>query len=315
MIMTYMWVLYINPKHPLPFIGLVSVANGTGKTKFLQFIKAIYKANAIFIDADDISDTWNDHYIDKLCILIDEKIDGKNRKADLQKYKKLITGGTQSRKARFQSAVDVEFYGKFSLCSNDDQTMMALEEENTRFWIIDVPKLEETDVDILEKAILEIPAFLYHLEHEYKPLERQGRLWFNSDDIQTERSKVIRENSRSDLAKEVIERLKDYFTEHISLNEITFSANHLIDSFSLKNISVNYLGRVLKSEFGKKDKDKEIYNPFLDYVITPKRCRCYTFTRYEIMGVEKDEKADQPLPKIGGDREYYDPDWVDGEFD
>ena len=59
MILTYFWVLYMKPKHPLPFIGLVSAEKGTGKTKFLQFLKAIFQANAKFIDAEDISANFN----------------------------------------------------------------------------------------------------------------------------------------------------------------------------------------------------------------------------------------------------------------
>ena len=117
MILTYMWVLYMQPQHPLPFIGLVSAEKGTGKTKFQQFLKAIYKGNAKVIDAEDIADKFNDYFMDKLCILIDEKIDGKNKKTDLQKLKKLITGGTQTRKAKYQSSIDIEFYAKFIMCS------------------------------------------------------------------------------------------------------------------------------------------------------------------------------------------------------
>lgn len=290
MVMTYLWVLYMKPKHPLPFIGLVSVGKGTGKTKFLQFLKAIFKANAKFIDAEDITDKFNDHYIDKLCILIDEKLDGKNRKSDLQKYKKLVTGGTQTRNTKYQSSVDVDFYGKFIMCSNDDQTMIALERENTRFWIIDVPKLEVTDIDILTKVTEEISAFLYHLQHEYEPLERQGRLWFSSDDIQTERGKVLQENSRSEVGKEILERLSNYFIENEDKAKIQFSAEHFLAAFPMHNVKINYFSRVVKSEFDKTTDITETRNPFFnDNNLI--RCRCFTFEREEILKKERGDAA------------------------
>jgi len=313
MILTYLWVLYMQPKHPLPFIGLVSTGKGTGKTKFLQFLKAIFQANAKFIDAEDISANFNSSYIDKLCILIDEKIDGKHRKADLQKYKKLVTGGTQTRKEKYQTDVDVEFYGKFIMCSNDSQTMIALEEENTRFWIIEVNRLTNVDLDILNKVSVEIPAFLHHLQHEYVPSNREGRLWLSTESIQTERGKVLQENSKSSLAKEIIERLKDYFTQNETYKEIAFSATHFSDAFSMKNVSVEYIGRVLNSEFDKEQKTKEIRNPFLDYDCKISRSRSYTFSKEEIMGVQKENIEERE--QINGSNEYYDPNWIEGEFD
>jgi len=306
MILTYLWVLYMKPKHPLPFIGLVSMANGTGKTKFLQFLKAIFQANAKFIDAEDISADFNSSYIDKLCILIDEKIDGKHRKSDLQKYKKLVTGGTQTRKEKYQSSVDVEFYGKFTMCSNDIETMMAMEQENTRFWIVDVEKLEETDVDILIKVTAEIPAFLYHLQHEHVPLERAGRLWFSAESIQTERGKILQENSRSTVAKEVTERLIDYFIENENVNKIEFSSRHFLDAYQLNQVSSNYFSRVLKTEFNKVTKEKAIRNPFFND-FSEKRCRCFTFLREEI--INKEDSASS------GATEFYDDTSIDGEFD
>ena len=35
----------------------------------------------------------------------------------------------------------------------------------------------------MNKIAKEIPAFLHYLQHEYKPLEKQSRLWLNIEDI------------------------------------------------------------------------------------------------------------------------------------
>lgn len=302
MILTFFWVLYLKPMHPLPFLALVSDIKGTGKTKFLQLLKAIFSENAKFIDPEVISGNFNSAYIDKLCILIDEKIDGKHRKQDLQKLKKLITGGTQNRKAKYQHDVDVDCYNKFCMCGNDEHTMLALEKENTRFWIIDVPKIETEDVDILEKAVKEIPAFLYFLETEYKPMPRKSRLWFSPEDFQTERSRILQRNSRPELAKEIEERLSDYFIEHEHLNSINFSANHFLIAFPMHNISGNYFGRVITTEFNMEAQEKKIGNPFFND-LDLRRCKCYTFHRSDVIRNKGEPKQD--------DKKFYDFDSIE----
>ena len=45
----------------------------------------------------------------------------------------------------------------------------------------------------------------------------------------------------------------------------------------------------------------------------PARCRSYTFTRGEIMGAEMDGEEESKPKK--DTKEYFDPEWIDGEFD
>lgn len=292
MILTYLYVMYVMPKHPLPFIGLVSKGKNTGKTTFLTLIKNIFGDNAKVIDPEDVSANFNSGYIDKLVILIDESIEGKNRKKDLQKFKKLITGGVQTRKAKFQDDVDVNFYGKFIMASNDVETVLSIEEENTRFWIIEVVELEDEIFNINEKAEQEIPAFLYYLANEYKDkaIKKSSRLWLDIDDIQTDRVRILQENSRSGLAKEMIEQLTDYFVENEEKTAVNFTATHFIHAFGRNNESIKYCSQVLRDEFGKISKQLRSDNPF--YELTPinkrfsnnedKQRRFYTFTRDEV---------------------------------
>ena len=300
MILTYLWVMYMKPKQPLPLIALTSKLKGTGKTTFLEFLKAVFGMNAKFIDAEDVSSNFNSGFMEKLVILIDEKIDGKKRKSDLQKYKKLITGGTQTLKKKYKNDIDIYFIGKFVLCSNDIETMLSLEDDNTRFWVIEVFPLESDDFDIMNKIKEEIPAFLHYLQKEYKQLEKQSRLWLNIEDIQTERGKIMQQNSRSEVAKEITERLDAYFIANPEVNEIQFSSKHFLDTYPdytsssnvLKNVSINYFSRVLKDEFNKKAVIKSIHNPFKDYFGDAERCRCFIFLREEIIKDDDIEKND-----------------------
>lgn len=287
MIMTYLYVLYKYPEHPLPVIALVSELNNTGKTTFLMLLKAIYGENVKVIDPEDISGNFNSSFIDKLLVLIDEKVNSKRGDVEMQKIKKLVTGGTQTRKAKYQDDIDVNFFGKFVMCSNDDQSMLSMENENTRFWIIDAEPIKDSDYEyeIMEKVIKEIPGLLYFLQYMFKPLEKQSRLWLNINDIQTDRVKVFQKNSKNEIAKEVTERLEDYFIEFENKKEVTFSANQFKEAFLNSSVHINSLSRIISTEFKKTTEIKFIENPFNQNPVL-KRCRCFVLNRDEIMGSE-----------------------------
>lgn len=88
MILTYLYVAYCHPKHPLPIIGLVGGKN-TGKSKFLQLILKMFNPNSAIIDPEDFTKEYNDIYIDKLFALIDEKTEIKLEAKQMQKIKSL----------------------------------------------------------------------------------------------------------------------------------------------------------------------------------------------------------------------------------
>ena len=287
MAMTYLWVMYIQPKHPLPVLGLVGVKN-TGKSKFLEFLKIMFEENAKFIDSDDLTGNFNSSYIDKLAILIDEQVLGKNKHLFLQRIKKLTTGGTQTKKAKFQNDVDISFYGKFIIASNDTTDMLAIEEENYRFWVIDVPELNEVDFDILKKVRKEIPAFLYYLKNNYKPLKRESRLWLNIDRIQTKRSKVFQSNSQSEIKKEIIEVLSNWFYENEDKEKIYFTSMQYFRAFKNSKTTVSSITKTLTKEFSKKSVAKRKNNPFYEDMQDKtkkneiKQNRFYHFSRQEV---------------------------------
>ncbi|SFD72900.1 hypothetical protein SAMN04489722_11916, partial [Algibacter lectus] len=174
MILTYLYVAYCHPKHPLPVIGLVGGKN-TGKSKFLELILNMFSPNSVVIDPEDLAKDYNDIYVDKLFALIDEKTEIGKEGKQMQRMKKLITGGTQTLNVKFKSTTQINCFLKIIMASNETEDMLKLESENTRFWIVEVQKLKSDDFDILEKAIKEVPAFFYYLVNEYKPIERASR--------------------------------------------------------------------------------------------------------------------------------------------
>lgn len=297
MILTYFYVMYCKPKHSLPAIGLVG-NQSTGKSKFLELVLAMFDPNSKSIDPEDLTANYNESYVDKLAIVIDEKISGKDKRTIMRKLKKLITGGTQNRKGKYVADVDIDFFGKIFMASNDTEDMLALESENTRFWIIEVQQLKSDDFDILEKAIKEIPAFFQHLIKKHNPLKRVSRVWFNTDSFNTDAAKKMQENARPELIKAIIENLINYFLENESETEIYFTAEQFIEAYGQKEKwNSSWFSREIKKFFNRKSYAKRKGNPFFSSIVRThgnnnigstneiKQRRYYHFTKKEIFGL------------------------------
>lgn len=307
MILTYFYVLYSRPKHALPAIGLVG-NQSTGKSKFLELIMVMFSPNSVSIDPEDLTANFNESYIDKLIITIDEKAEGGSRRKIMQRLKKLVTGGSQIRKAKFKANIKISFFGKIIMASNDIEDMLALEGENTRFWIIEVQKLESDDFDILEKAKKEIPAFFHYLIKKYTPIEKASRLWFNPKTLQTDTAKKMQENARPELIKAIIENLSNFFLENECETEIYFTAEQFIETYGRKEKwNSHWFSREVKKFFNRKSYAKRKGNPFHNIIIHSytgnnvgvsndiKLRRYYHFTKKEINRLNGDFK--QPKSK------------------
>lgn len=300
MILTYFFVLYYHPKHPLPVIGLVGGKN-TGKSKFLELILKMFDPNSSMIDPEDLTADFNKGILDKLLIAIDEKSETGKEGQIIQRVKKIATGGTQTLKEKFKTPVKINCFLKIIIASNEIEDMLKLEEENTRFWIIEVEKLKSDDFDILEKAIKEIPAFFYYLVNEYTPIERASRLWLDPKTFQTQVAKRMQSNARPQLIKAIIENLTDYFLENETKKDIFFTADQFISAFGRnERWNSSWFAKDVKKHLNKQSYAKRKRNPFHNIIISSysgntnsisndiKQRRYYHFTKQEIYDLNED---------------------------
>jgi hypothetical protein len=300
MILTYLYVAYCHPKHPLPVIGLVGGKN-TGKSKFLELIYKMFNPNSVVIEPEDLAKDFNDFYIDKLFAIIDEKTEIGKEGKQMQKMKKLITGGTQILNAKFKTPVQINCFLKIIMASNETEDMLKLESDNTRFWIVEVQKLKSDDFDILEKAIKEIPAFFHYLVNDYTPIERASRLWLDPNTFQTEVARKMQANARPQLINAVIENLTNYFLENESKHEVYFTADQFISAFGRnERWNSSWFARDVKKHLNKRSYAKRWINPFHDIIIASysgntasvsndkKQRRYYHFTKQEIYDLNVD---------------------------
>ena len=278
----YFYNLYVNPKQPLPFLGLVSEEKGTGKTTFLNFLKILFGGNSVMIGSHDFSKEFNSHYAAALVITSDEHTEGKERKKIAQKLKMMVTQKTARIEGKGMDPYNAKVYFKVVFCGNDEEMLTYIEKENTRYCIIRLkPFTTEPILNIEEKLKEEAAAFLYYLKKVYKAKLSRGRLYFSPDEFQTEAGKLIQENSKCEMQQNIEDLVDGIFFENEELKELYFSPKNLIDALNLKNTDKHYLTKILKKKMKMEPSSQTKYIPghLINTVSTKINGRPYLFCR------------------------------------
>ncbi|SCI58223.1 Uncharacterised protein [uncultured Bacteroides sp.] len=87
--MDYLQLLYLYPVQKLPILLLVSEERNTGKSTFLNFLKAVFQNNVTFNTNEDFRSQFNSDWAGKLLIMVDEVL--LNRREDSERLKNLST--------------------------------------------------------------------------------------------------------------------------------------------------------------------------------------------------------------------------------
>lgn len=215
----YLQLLYLRPKQKLPILMLVSRERNTGKSTFLKFLKAIFGRNATFNTNEDFKSQFNSDWANKLLIMVDETFLDKVEYTERLKF--LSTTPSYKAEAKGKDRIEIDFHGKFILCSNDVDHPVIIAPGETRFWVIQVPKLESDDTQLLSKMIDEIPAFLDYLIHRKLSTECVTRMWFSFDDYHTKALDRIIAGNRSrleqNMAYVLVELMESYGLEAIDI--------------------------------------------------------------------------------------------------
>lgn len=108
----YLTILFQKPTERLPILCLVSKERGTGKTTFLNLLKEIFGANMTYNNNEDFRSNFNDSWVNKLIIAVDEVL--LDRKEDSEKIKNLSTARSYKIESKGVDRTEVEFFGKFT---------------------------------------------------------------------------------------------------------------------------------------------------------------------------------------------------------
>ena len=215
----YLQLLYQKPVHILPILCLVSKERSTGKSTFLKWLKAIFENNLTYLTNDSFGSQFNSDWANKLLICIDEVLFNKEELTERIKY--LSTTNHNKMEAKGKDKIEVEFFGKFILCSNNEDNFIKIDAAEERFWVRKISKFETEDTDLLDKLVKEIPAFLFFLNNRELSSPRITRMWFTPTQIRTRALQNLIRHNRSRVEKELASILF-MVMEKYDLDEVEF---------------------------------------------------------------------------------------------
>ncbi|HIC8757785.1 MULTISPECIES: primase-helicase family protein [Elizabethkingia] len=232
----YIKILLEYPTEMLPILCLVSKERATGKTTFIKWLKSIFGLNMTYIKGDSFSSQFNSDWASMLLIAIDEVFFDKKEITERLKY--LSTTDKDKKEAKGKDREEVEFFGKFILCSNNEDNFIQIDENEIRFWIIKVKPIESENTEFIQNLNKEIPYFLRYLIQRSFFSRKETRMWFTQSQIRTKALEKLIWKNNNKLESKIIELLFEFFesTEEVVIHFIPQ------DIFSM-------LGKVLRNHY------------------------------------------------------------------
>lgn len=242
----YIQLLLQKPAEKLPIICLVSRANNTGKSTLGNFLKMLFSGNVAIVGNQDLAGDFNAHWASKLLVVCDEtKID---KQHVIEKVKNLSTADKIMMNAKGKDHVELDCFIKFMFITNNEDSFININEDDIRYWVLKVPRIQSEVTNILSQMQEEIPAFLNWLSHRKLLTEKLNRMWFYPDLLKTEALRKVIVNSQPTIIKELRQQLRDKFLD-FGVEEIMMTATNIKDEFFGRNrYEGNYLEKVLRDE-------------------------------------------------------------------
>ncbi|MEO5158471.1 primase-helicase family protein [Bacteroides ovatus] len=223
--MDYLQLLYLQPIQKLPILLLVSEERNTGKSTFLNFLKALFQNHVTFNTNEDFRSQFNSDWSGKLLIVVDEVL--LSRREDSERLKNLSTTLSYKVEAKGKDRDEIAFFAKFVLCSNNEYLPVIIDAGETRYWVRKIDRLQSDDTDFLQKLKAEIPAFLYHLQHRQLSTEKESRMWFAPSLLHTEALRKIIRSNRNRLEIEMCELILDIMAS-TGIDTFSFCCNDML---------------------------------------------------------------------------------------
>ena len=223
--MDYLQLLYLQPIQKLPILLLVSEERNTGKSTFLNFLKAVFQNNVTFNTNEDFRSQFNSDWAGKLLIVVDEVL--LSRREDSERLKNLSTTLSYKVEAKGKDRDEIAFFAKFVLCSNNEHLPVIIDAGETRYWVRKIDRLESDDTSFLQKLIDEIPAFIYFLTYRELSTKKESRMWFNPQLLHTAALQRIIRSNRNRLEIEMSELILDIM-ESVGIDSISFCLNDML---------------------------------------------------------------------------------------
>ena len=245
----YLTILWNYPTHILPILCLVSDERNTGKTTFLNLLKIIFEGNMTLNTNEDFRSRFNSDWAGKLIIAIDEVL--LEKKEDSERIKNLSTSKYYKAEAKGKDKVESEFFGKFILCSNNEDSFIKIDRNETRYWIRKISSLGDNVNPMLPDDLKkEVPAFANFLNNRSVVSKKVSRMWFSKEQIYTPALDVLLFGNKTSIEKELEEMLKDEFAV-FEEDKLCYTTKNLVEMLKRRGFiaSSNYISSILKQKY------------------------------------------------------------------
>lgn len=283
----YLTIIWKYPKQVLPILCLVSSERNTGKTTFLTFLKLIFQDNLTINTNDDFRGRFNSDWAHKTLICIDEVL--LQKREDSERLKHLSTAKSYKAESKGVDKIEIPFYGKFILCTNNEDSFICIDEEEIRYWVIKVKPFQEEIPDLLKLLEFELNHFMYFLNTRKIKTKKKTRMWFSPEDIETEALQVLKKGNQNSVVREINNLLLDEF-EKFEVSELYYTATDLVNKLKENNFRTtsSRISYVMKTHYNllyNNSSYKKYYlelNPFENFAKVYSsnfKGRFYTFTK------------------------------------
>lgn len=230
----YLTILYRYPLQRLPILCLVSNERNTGKSTFLMFLKSIFENNMTINTNEDFRSQFNADWSTKLLIGVDEAL--LDKKEDSERIKNLSTSIVYKTESKGVDRVEVDFFGKFILCSNNEDNFIIIDPNETRYWVRKISPFATENENLLSELRNEVPYFLDYILNRKISTENKTRMWFSTDILKTPALLKIKSKYKNKAELELWEIIKEVMDSQ-ELTEFSFTnsnAKALLDKAGLK---------------------------------------------------------------------------------
>ena len=246
----YLKILLENPTQILPILCLVSKERATGKTTFLKWLKEIFGRNMTYIKGDSFNSQFNSDWASMLLIAIDEVFF--DRKEITERLKYLSTTNKDKLENKGKDREEIDFFGKFILCSNNEDNFIQIDENEIRFWVLKINPIKLENIEFLQNLISEIPQFLSFLIHRKFHSQKKSRMWFSPDEIKTKALQKLVFKNGNKLEAKMVELLYEFF-ESNEVQKISVVPQDILNMlnrmFRQLNFSRNDVRTILKDKW------------------------------------------------------------------
>lgn len=236
--MDYLTLLWQRPTQTLPILCLVSTERNTGKSTFLNWLKLVFQSNMTINNNQDFRSRFNADWAAKLLIAVDEVL--LDKREDSERIKNLSTAKSYKSESKGKDRVEIPFYGKFILCSNNEENFIYVDNEEIRYWVRKVPKLPKNgdNPNMLDALKNELPHFIYLLTNRKISTKKVTRMWFTKEQIHTAALDKLVKSNKTFIHKELEQILMDEF-DMFDKDELKYSNADLVKKLSENNIRVS----------------------------------------------------------------------------